>query len=248
MGDDNEEPTSNDQILRGFLTLKQPQNGYRFNLDAILLADFVQLGAKTLKVADFCAGVGTIGLLIAKRFPRAHVTLLEVQEQMAYLGQENIVQNQLEDRVQMKRCDLADPQLQHGGPYDVIVSCPPYFAISTGQSASLVNKATARQEGQLSLEQLISAAQKASSSSTVFSVVYPSDRSTELLITLNLYGFIAHKIRFVHTVEGQPAKRILLETKRNFRGGVKILPPWFIRDKLGNYTDEAHQLLEGTSW
>lgn len=239
---------TNDQILRGFLTLKQPQKGYRFNLDAILLADFVNCDQKSWEVADFCAGVGIIGLLLAKKYPRLKVTLVELQEHMVDLSTQNIVQNQLEQRVRVSTKDLSMGGPVSKTPYDVIVSCPPYYALSSGQSAPTIHRAIARQEEKLSLEQLVLSVSQSTTQTGRFFLIYPSDRCCRLLEVLKQYNLIPHTVRFVHPCQNRPAKRILVEARKGYKGGLNVLHPWMIQNEEGHYTIEAHRLLEGDSF
>jgi tRNA1Val (adenine37-N6)-methyltransferase len=48
-----------DEVRRFGLSIAQPVNGYRFSLDALLLAEFARLPAQAV-VADLGAGIGTL--------------------------------------------------------------------------------------------------------------------------------------------------------------------------------------------
>ena len=54
----------------------QPQNGYRAGLDAVLLAAAAP-ATPGIRVLDVGAGVGVVGLAVARRIADAHVTLVE---------------------------------------------------------------------------------------------------------------------------------------------------------------------------
>ena len=72
--------TSVDSIGRGALELEQPREGYRFNIDPVILADFAAARAVSPeRIVDLGAGVGIVGLLLALRFPAARVLLVELQ-------------------------------------------------------------------------------------------------------------------------------------------------------------------------
>ncbi len=50
------------------IQIYQHKNGYRFSVDALLLATFVGM-VRVSRIADLCAGSGVIGLLLARRYP-----------------------------------------------------------------------------------------------------------------------------------------------------------------------------------
>ena len=94
-----------DSILRGRLRLWQPVVGYRFSIDPLLLIDFVSDGSFG-QVADLGAGVGIVGLGLARRFEQARVTLVELQPRLAELSRRNIVENELTARCQVVLADV----------------------------------------------------------------------------------------------------------------------------------------------
>lgn len=85
----------------------QHKNGYRFSVDALLLATFVDL-PRVARIADLCTGSGVIGLLLARRYPAASVTLVELQKSLAKLAQRNSELNGMADRVTVVHADLKD--------------------------------------------------------------------------------------------------------------------------------------------
>jgi hypothetical protein len=70
--------TTCDAFLGGALQVRQPKAGYRAGLDAVLLAaSCCQFDAGVVRVLDCGAGVGVVGLSVARRLRNAHVTLIE---------------------------------------------------------------------------------------------------------------------------------------------------------------------------
>lgn len=55
-----------DDLQRGELHILQKERGFRFGMDAVLLADFAQIHAKA-HVADFGTGTGILPLLLYAR-------------------------------------------------------------------------------------------------------------------------------------------------------------------------------------
>ncbi len=93
--------------------IRQRKNGYRFSMDAVLLASFVDM--KALKrAADFGAGSGVVGIMLAKRFPKAEVTLVELQQGLHRLCQENVSNNGLDGQVKALCADIRELGQERG--------------------------------------------------------------------------------------------------------------------------------------
>jgi FkbM family methyltransferase len=103
-------PTTDDAFLGGALQMLQPQNSYRAGLDAVLLAAAASiLPGAGARVLDVGAGVGVVGLAVARRVADAHVTLVERDPQLAALACANIARNQLADRASLIEADVSRP-------------------------------------------------------------------------------------------------------------------------------------------
>jgi tRNA1Val (adenine37-N6)-methyltransferase len=238
---------SRDPILRGRLVLWQPQKGYRFSIDPLLLADFVGTSQGPLgRLCDIGAGVGVVGLLLGKSDPRAQVTLVELQPRLAELCRKNAAENGLADRCTVVEGDvLSAPvrKLLPGAGFDLVASCPPYYQVGRGGVNPDSEEAIARHELHLPLGELVRAARRLVGFRGRVALVYPSPRLPELLSSLQSAGLTPTRLRLVHPHPGEPAQRALVEGRKGARGGLDILPPLFLRHPDGNYTDEARRIL-----
>jgi tRNA1(Val) A37 N6-methylase TrmN6 len=131
--------TTEDAFLGGALTIAQPRRGYRAGLDAVLLAAACPAQVRD-RVLDAGAGVGTVGLAIARR-TGADVTLVEAQPALARLATANVARNALGAHVgvicadvttSLSRSDLA-PLI---ATFDHVVANPPYHAAHAGTRAT----------------------------------------------------------------------------------------------------------------
>jgi release factor glutamine methyltransferase len=75
-------------------------------------------------VLDVGTGSGAIALAIADERPDTIVTATDVSEDALALAAENAERTGLAERVRLLHHDAADPL--PGGPYDLVVSNPPY--------------------------------------------------------------------------------------------------------------------------
>src|SRR3974390_3149020 len=102
------EATTNDAILGGRLTLRQPRCGHRVGHDAILLAAATG-GVPGEHAADLGAGIGAAGLALALRVPDLQVALIDVDPVLVALACDNIAQNRLADRARAVCLDVEAP-------------------------------------------------------------------------------------------------------------------------------------------
>ena len=96
-------------------------------------------------VLDLCTGSGCIGLSLAKAWPNAQVTLTDVSEDALELARLNTERLGLSDRVRLLRSDLFE---KISGPFDLVVSNPPY--IPSAEIATLSREV--RRDPQLALD------------------------------------------------------------------------------------------------
>src|SRR6185295_236583 len=94
-----------DAILGGALTLRQPKRGHRVGHDAILLAAATDARSGEHAV-ELGAGVGAAGLALAQRVVGLKVTLIEIDPTLAALAEENAARNGLADRARVAVLDI----------------------------------------------------------------------------------------------------------------------------------------------
>jgi tRNA1(Val) A37 N6-methylase TrmN6 len=99
--------TSEDALLGGRLTLRQPVQGHRFGHDAVLLAAAVP-GRAGQHAIELGAGVGAAGLALARRVDGLTVALVELDAQLTALAAENAARNGLAERVRAICLDATD--------------------------------------------------------------------------------------------------------------------------------------------
>lgn len=228
------------------IKLYQPKKGYRFSVDALLLYDFVDL-KRVGSIADLGAGSGIVGILLAKKYSDANITLFEIQDNLATLAEKNIVLNSLEDRIKVIKTDISDIKAVHSSlrlrrftvhSYDLAVSNPPFRKFKSGLTSIDDEKAIARHEIKLRLHELIDAAAYLLRAKGRFCIVYHPYRLAELMETLRKRGLEPKRVRFVYSNTLSEAKMVLLEAVKEGKVGMKVDKPFYVYKKDGSYTDE----------
>jgi tRNA1(Val) A37 N6-methylase TrmN6 len=230
------------------ISLYQPRNGYRFSVDALLLYSFVNL-PRVERVADLGAGSGIIGLLLARKYPKADVALLELQEGLADLATANVKLNGLSGRVDVVRCDIRNvprdnpaPMILPAGTFDLVVSNPPFRREGTGLTSAWLEKSVARHELVLTLPALAACAGNLLRAKGRFLLIFLPERVFELSETLRGKGFEVKRLRFVHSHPSSGAKMALVEAVKDGRPGLKVESPVFIYGEDGAYSFEMMRL------
>lgn len=235
------------------IRIYQSKNGYRFSIDALLLYSFVNMPVAK-RIADFGAGSGIIGILLAKKYPGAHVDLIELQGPLLTLAEKNVSKNGLEGRVSVVDCDIrkmsekgAAAELLSGGPYDIVVSNPPFRRPKTGLVSPGEERAIARHEIKLKISELVSAASVLLKPRGRLFLIYHPERLVEVAYTLKKGRLEMKRLRFVHSLASSEAKMALVEAVKEGRPGLKIEKPCILYERAGDYSEELRELCRGGS-
>ncbi len=209
------------------LEIRQPENGYRFSVDALLLADFVRI-KKSSRVIELGAGCGIISLILSKRFPDSHFTAVEIQEALFGIMKENIRINRASNITPLLSDMKELPERFKAGSFDHVVSNPPFRKPETGRLCLDSQEALSRHEILITLGELLKISRFLLRPGGRFSMVFPAERTAELITNMSLEKLEPKRLQFVHPDEERQARLILAEGLKN--GGVeaRILSPLFI--------------------
>ena len=235
-----------DALFNGQLRILQGRKGYRFSLDAVLLAAFASpRGAE--KVVDLGAGSGVVSLILAKQHPSLAVTGLEIQETMVTWAQKSARLNQLESRVWILQCDIRRiAKVLPPGGADVVVCNPPYRKPTSGRISPNKEKRIARHEIAGRLIDFVRAGAYLLPINGRMAVIYPALRTVDLLVTMREANIEPKRLRMVHSFAGAEASLVLVEGVKGGRNGVEVLAPLVIYEKGKQYGAEVASLLAGS--
>lgn len=230
-----------DGICRGEVLVIQRREGYRFAVDAVLLAAFA--GAPKGAVVDLGTGCGIVSLVMASRGARA-IVAVEIQKGLAELATRNVGLNRRLEQVQVVRADLR--QLRGVLPsraFDLVVANPPYVPLGAGHVNPGTERAVARHEISCSPADLGRAARYLLRDGGALKVIFPAARLVELMRACSGAGLEPRRLRMVHPVPSRPAKMVLLEAIKGHRGAFEVLAPLHLFTPAGGTSDELKQIL-----
>jgi tRNA1Val (adenine37-N6)-methyltransferase len=231
-----------DTILGGGLTIVQPFCGYRFSVDAILLARFARPRRRD-RVLELGAGCGVVSVIVGALARPREIVAIELQPDLAAMAARNAVAN----RVPMTAicADLRARRIDGvaAGSFDYVIANPPYRAADSGRESPNRSRQIARGGKGASLADFAAAASRYLNHGGRAAMVFTAPRSADLINELRARSLEPKRIRFVHPRPRTPASTILIEARKE--GGVEaeIEPPLFLYDEPGVYSDEACELL-----
>jgi len=232
-----------DTLLGGQLGVIQARNGYRFSLDAVLLACFAKVKGKE-KIVDLGSGNGPVALLLAARHPSVKVVGVEIQHEMVERARRAIGLSHFEDRVEIVQGDVRKVRALLRDPcYALVVCNPPYRPQQTGRVNPNSEKRIARHEVLGELNDFLRAGAYLLRNGGAMALVYPAWRAVDLIEGMRRQDIEPKRMRFVHSFEDAPASLILVEGSKGGGKETEVLAPLIVYTKDRNYTPELRAML-----
>ena len=214
------------------LKVYQFQDGFKFSLDSILLAEFAEIRKNDEHIIDLCTGNGVIPILLTHKYQKK-VTGVEIQAEIAQLARESVAYNSMDSMVTILEKDVLELKNYFpGNNFDVVLSNPPYFKY---HHTKFVNdnemKGIARHELKISLEQLVEMASYLLKSKGRFYLVHIPERLEEICVYAHKYGFSVKQIQFVSSKDGEAPIIVLVCLVKDGKFGCKVRPTLSIENR-----------------
>jgi tRNA1(Val) A37 N6-methylase TrmN6 len=207
-------PTTIDSILNSSVVLEQPAHGhgYRFNVDSLLLAQFVvKAHAEITTLVDLGTGTGVVTLCINALASLRSAILVEIDPMMCAIASRNVERSSLSGHAQVRNMDVSEatqlPVLH--SRLEVVVSNPPYTQPTRGRTPKGHGRSIAR-HGELP-PFLRAMAHMLGSDEPRACFSYPSQHLTDALREIRNAGMKLTRLQMVHAARGRPARLCLLE-------------------------------------
>ena len=236
-----------DTVFQGRLKIIQPEKGYRFSIDAVLLAGLSRIRPRE-RVVDLGTGCGVVPLLLATQHAIDHITGVEIQESLVSMARRNVLINELSHLITIVHTDLKKMNTAMvGGSVDLVVSNPPYGKLRSGRLNPNEHKAIARHELLANVGDVVRAAAQLLSQKGRLVLIYPARRLPNLLKEVCLNGFAPKHLTVIHTTLDSGAKLVHLESIKGGGEELRVSKPFVIYRSDGEYTDEMKAIYGNAS-
>lgn len=227
------------------LSIVQDTDMFNFSLDSVLLPNFVTIRSKIDKVLDIGCGNAPIPLILSTK-TKANIIGVEIQKEVFDLAQKSIAINHLEQQIQIMNVDIN--QYYHeleSDSFDVITCNPPFFKVDEQSKLNDSQyKMIARHELKLNLNQIFKIARKILKNNGNIAIVHRPERLMEILTMMKENNIEPKRIQFVYPKPSMDANILLIEGTKNGKPGLKILPPIFVHNQDGSYTEQVQKYFE----
>ena len=204
----------------------QKSDYFKFSLDSMLLANFVNINMSDSKLLDFCTGNCPIPIILSNSIK--NIVAFEVQKEIYELGDESLKLNNI-NNVKLINDDIKNiGNYFEEGYFDIITCNPPYFKVIDSSRINDNNvKAIARHEILIKLEDIVSLAYKFLRDKGKLYIVYRPDRLMELLKLFDKYKFGVKKLQCCYNNSESLSSMILIEAMKNGQDDLKTLAPLY---------------------
>ncbi|HIU26390.1 MAG TPA: tRNA1(Val) (adenine(37)-N6)-methyltransferase [Candidatus Copromorpha excrementigallinarum] len=238
-----------EEIGFGGLKLIQDDEGFKYGIDAVILADFafsIFPGAE--RIVDLGTGNGIIPLILSHKNRKALLTGVEIQESAVKSAVESVRINGLEGRIEIIRADVNEAGSRLPGHEADAVTCnPPYVARGGGMAGSLSGKYIARHETTAELTDFVKAAAWALKDRGHFFMVHRPSRLVDVFCACRKEGLEPKDIRLVCPRRGEAPNIALIHCVAGGGRELRFMKELAVYDNKGKYTDEIERIYERES-
>jgi tRNA1(Val) A37 N6-methylase TrmN6 len=237
--------TTEDRFLGGRVLVRQPEDGFRAGLDAVMLA--AALPARPGETAlELGAGAGTASLCLAHRVGLISVTGIEIDAALVELANANAAANGMSVCATFVVGDALQPPGPLRRPFDHVFCNPPFHGEEGEVSPDAARARALQDEGRLA--DWLAAGLKRTVSGGTFTAILRADRLSEALAALPERGTTIFPL---WPRAGVAAKRTIVQVRQGSRAAPQLLPGLALHAPDGRYTPEADAVLregEGLSF
>ena len=229
-------------------------NGYKiyqdtemfcFSLDSVLLANFVTINKKVSNILDIGCGNAVIPLILSTR-TNASITGVEIQKDVFKLAVKSVNYNKCDRQIKIINGDINELYKNiESDSFDTITCNPPYFKINEFTKQNLSSyKRIARHEIHLDIEKVCLIAKKLLKNNGNIAIVHRTNRLIEIIENMKKNNIEPKKIQFIYPKESSESNLVLIEGIKNGRAGLKLLPPLYVHNNDGSYTEIINKMFK----
>lgn len=206
------------------MKIYQPEKGFRYNSDSLLLYDFAMASRVRGEILDIGCGSGIVGLLLA-RDRGEKVVGVDLQEEMVSFARKNATHGGIDG--EFFHADIA--AFSYPKKFHLVVSNPPFYP-SGGTQSENRSKNIARYEENLPFEVLLGSVNAHIHNRGSFIFCFDARALQRLMHELSVRKFHIARMRLVYPDRQKAARLVLIEAKKYRQGVMVVEPPLFMDD------------------
>jgi len=181
----------------------------KIGTDGVLLGAWANF-ENPQKILDIGTGTGLVLLMLAQRFPHAKLTGIEIDKNAFNEAEFNISESVFKERCSAFHSCFQKFQTEER--FDLIVSNPPFFELTHKENSA---RNTARQQSDLTFEELLFHTEKLLNSNGKLAVIIPFESEKILINLASELSLFPEKITRVKGNENADFKRSLILFSKN---------------------------------
>lgn len=194
-------------------------------------------------VFDIGTGTGIIPILMSAKTSAKKYFAIDIQQESVDMARRSIKLNKLTDKIEVFHLDIKKVfEKFEKNSINVVTSNPPYMNMGGGLINEYDAKAIARHEIFCNLDDIVKATSLLLKPNGRFYMVHRPNRLCDIICTLRNYKLEPKTIRFVQPYENREPNMVLIESIKNGKAFMKILPNLIVYNKDKQYTDEINRI------
>ncbi len=229
-------------FYKGKVIVCQGKNGYRFSVDAPILADFLP-ALPTEKALEIGTGVGIVSLLALYKKKFSYIYGVEIQRSLSQLAELNVEKNGFLENARIITADFNEIYRDFPGICHIF-SNPPFLQPNRGRLSPNPEIRDAKTEIRLTIRQLLVKCYSLLGTKGNLYLVLPYSRYREISKMARQIGYFVSRQREVFSFSNGKPGRFLVQLT-TYDVSPVTLPPLIIFKEKGVYTDEMDIILTG---
>lgn len=231
-----------DELHRNNYVIIQDVKRFCFGIDAVLLSDFAKAKKNDI-VFDIGTGTGIIPILMSAKTEAKKFFAIDIQKESVDMAKRSVELNKLNDKIEIFHLDIKNVfDKFEKNSVNVITSNPPYMNMGGGIINEYDAKAIARHEIFCTLEDIVKATSLLLKPNGKFYMVHRPNRLCDIICTLRQYKLEPKTIRFVQPYKNKEPNIVLIESVKNGKVLLKVLPNLIVYNENRQYTDEVNKI------
>lgn len=231
-----------DDLQLAGMRILQKETGFRFGMDAVLLADFARVDTRDT-VADFGTGTGILPVLLRGRGKGAKIHAFEIQQDMADMARRTMAMNDLTDYVMVHSLPVEEAlMVLQPCSVDAIVCNPPYGLPGTTLHNPSDTLRVARHQTAEGLRAWLVMAFRLLKGKGRIAVVYPAPRMLEMMQAMEQAHLTPKRFRLIYPAAHKAANLVLIEAVKDAKPMLHPEPPLIVYEADGSMTPELRRI------